>query len=154
MKRLLAALSIFFLPFPLADRVHAQTPMESKTFELVNQDRQTKGLAALVWNDAIANAARRHSVDMAAGTVPFGHDGLSDRINGLGASMSISAAGENVGTESGGADPAAIVVQAWLNSAGHLANIENAANSATGIGIAVSSGGSYLFTQIFVSVAR
>lgn len=130
--------------------VNPLVTMEQKTFDLINQHRQSKGLSALVWNDAIANAARGHSADMASGKVALGHDGFAERIDDLRATMTLSAEAENVAYDSGYADPATTAVNGWLASPGHLANIENAAYNHSGMGIAQSSNGSYYFTQLFV----
>lgn len=127
--------------------------MERKTFDLINQYRQSKGLVALVWNDTIANAARGHSDDMATGEVAFGHEGFFDRINGLRSTMNVLGAAENVESNNGFPDPATIAVQGWIKSPGHLANIENATYNQTGIGIARKSDGTYYFTQEFVEIA-
>jgi uncharacterized protein YkwD len=127
--------------------------MERKTFDLINQHRQSKGIAVLVWNETIANAARGHSDDMAAGEVVFGHEGFFDRINGLRSTMNILGAAENVASNNGFPDPATTAVQGWLKSPGHLTNIENATYNQTGVGIAQNGDGSYYFTQDFAEIA-
>ncbi len=127
--------------------------MERKTFDLINQHRQDKGLTVLAWNETIANAARGHSDDMATGEVAFGHEGFFDRINGLRSTMNILGAAENVASNNGFPDPATTAVQGWIASPGHLTNIENATYNQTGVGIARNSDGSYYFTQDFAEIA-
>lgn len=127
--------------------------MERKTFDLINQYRQSKGLDALVWNETVANAARGHSDDMASGEVAFGHEGFFDRINGLRSTMNILGAAENVASNNGFPDPATTAVQGWIASPDHLTNIENATYTQTGVGIARNSDASYYFTQTFIENA-
>lgn len=71
---------------------------EQETFAYINQERQRLGLAALIWNDDLALAARRHSADMACKGY-FGHVGLDgstfdERIAAAG--YAFSNAGENL----------------------------------------------------------
>ena len=122
--------------------------MEAKVLSLVNQDRISAGLPTLVSNDVIATEARMHSEHMAAGIVPFSHDGFSSRVDAIRKTMSLSNAGENVAFNSGFSDPAQQAVTQWLNSPGHKSNIEGNYNL-TGIGIAKNASGAYFFTQIF-----
>ncbi len=87
---------------------------------------------------------------MANGSVPFGHQGFSDRAEGLRASMSVSYAGENVAYNKN-LEPVESAVTGWLNSPGHRKNIEVPEFAKTGIGVIKGSDGSYYLTQIFVS---
>lgn len=125
------------------------TSIEAQAHTLVNQYRQTQGLSPLTFDDRIADIARQHSVNMAAGNVGFGHDGFDDRENQIAAQMSVSADAENVAFNKGFDDAAAKAVEDWLNSTGHRTNIEGS-YTLTGIGVARASDGSYYFTQIFV----
>ena len=100
----------------------------------------------MLWNDAIAEQARQHSKNMAAGTTPFGHDGLTDRLAAIGRTTPWSAGAENVAATSIDAF-APNVVDLWLASPPHLANIEGDFNQ-TGVGAA--KGASLFCTQIFI----
>jgi uncharacterized protein YkwD len=83
---------------------------------------------------------------MAAGRVPFGHDGFDARISTIRAALgSGGSAGENVAM---GYNSAAAVVNAWLGSAGHRANIEGS-STRTGISAVQTSTGTWYYTQIF-----
>ena len=53
----------------LVDGVLAQT----------NQFRKAQGLPGLMMKDELNKIAKKHSVDMASGRVPFGHQGFDDR---------------------------------------------------------------------------
>ena len=94
-----------------------------------------------------SDEATRHSQDMAAKKVPFGHDGfktraviLANHLNGS------SATGENVAT---GKMTAKEVITAWLRSPAHRANIEGNFTY-TGVGVAKDSRGVVYYTQLFV----
>lgn len=125
--------------------------MALDAFNLINQHRESKGLPALQHLDAVYYAAQGHTEDMAVGTVPFGHDGFSERVADLKATMSIGTAGENVAYTSH-SDAASHVVQMWLDSDGHRKNIEKAAYTHTGLAMVESAEGRYYFTQIFIEL--
>jgi uncharacterized protein YkwD len=128
---------------------YTASSLEQQTHARVNAYRVANALAALGWNDAVAEQARKHSSDMASGAAAFGHDGFSDRVTAIGRTMALSGAAENVAMTSGLSDPASAVVTGWLNSATHKPNIDGD-YGLTGIGVAISSSGSIYFTQIFV----
>jgi len=121
--------------------------LEQRIIVQVNQYRQGKGLPSLVPDSRLTIQVRNHSLDMAAGTVPFGHDGFLERIKAAG--IPCLAAAENVAMNAGLADPAAAAVRGWLASPGHRANIEGDYDL-TGVGAAVNGAGEYYFTQIFL----
>jgi len=121
--------------------------LEHRVFELVNSKRAENGLEAMAWNDAIADAARSHSRDMADGTVPFGHDGYEDRFAAIRLIIpAASAYAENV-AYAWGADTAFAL---WMDSAGHRDKILGDYDY-TGVGAAWSdSDAVYYFTEIFI----
>ncbi len=94
-----------------------------------------------------ASEAARHSSDMARKKVPFGHNGFNQRA--------VAIANELKGTSSTGENIAfgkmtwKQVIDAWLKSAEHKANIEGPFNY-TGVGVAKDSRGVVYYTQIFV----
>jgi uncharacterized protein YkwD len=124
--------------------------LERQTHARVNVYRASKRLAALAWSDVIADQARRHSTDMATGATGLGHDGFDTRLAAIAKSVPWSNAGENVGMMTNKTDPAAVVVDLWVDSRSHRKNIEGDFDT-TGIGIARTSSGSLYFTQIFVA---
>jgi uncharacterized protein YkwD len=128
---------------------YTASSLEQQIHAKINAYRVANALAALGWNDAVAEQARKHSSDMASGAVSFGHDGFSDRVTAIGQAIALSGAAENVAMASGLSDPATAVVTGWLNSATHKPNIDGDFGL-TGIGVAISSSGSIYFTQIFV----
>jgi len=135
-------------PAPNTPAPDTLSAMEQAVHEQVNQYRISQGLAALSWNETVADFCRTHSLDMASGAVPFGHEGFSERIDGIAQTVAYSSAAENVAYNNY-ADPASAAVDGWLDSPGHLANIEGDFDL-TGVGVAESDGGVYYFTQIFI----
>lgn len=120
--------------------------MESDILALINKHRAKKGLAALQNNSTIAATAHRHSKNMAAKRVGFGHSGFDARLNSLLKSMKGTSGAENVAY---GAETAEEVVRMWLKSPGHKKNIEGKYNY-TGIGIARGRNGQLYYTQLFI----
>jgi uncharacterized protein YkwD len=121
---------------------------EDEVVRLTNQARQGAGCGALTHDAKLRTAALGHSTDMTAKNY-FAHnspDGRNpgDRIKAAGFSP-IRAWGENIAL--GQPTPAA-VVQAWLDSPGHRANIMNCAYTHIGVGLFKGAKGPY-WTQVF-----
>ena len=111
-----------------------------------NQFRKTQGLPGLVMRDELNKIAKKHSLDMARGRVPFGHQGFDDRdIQAKKVLPGIHSFAENVA--SGELSPAE-VVNLWKNSPGHRRNMMGAYKY-VGIGTATDKQGIIYFTQIF-----
>jgi uncharacterized protein YkwD len=123
--------------------------LEQAVHELVNRHRRARHLPTLTLDPRISQAAWRHSVAMAAGTTPFGHDGFEARANALRQVMASQRTAENVASNRGYRDAAAEAVRGWLGSSGHRRNIEGPYER-TGVGVARSATGEVFFTQIFV----
>lgn len=122
---------------------------ELRVLELVNEERAKRSLSPLSWSDELAEVARAHSEDMLKRNF-FSHtnpDGKSpfDRMRAYG--ISYRSAGENIAA--GQKTPEA-VVEAWMNSEGHRANILNSSYTKLGVGY-VSGNGAYgtYWTQNF-----
>jgi uncharacterized protein YkwD len=104
-----------------------------QVLQLTNAERAKAGLNPLQFNAQLNNAAQSHSQDMALGDY-FSHTGsngslVSDRA--LGAGYKYSYVGENIAA--GQVTPQE-VVEAWMNSPGHKANIMNPYFQEIGIG--------------------
>ena len=102
--------------------------------ELMNAHREAEGCPALEWHDGAANVAEAHSADMTARRF-FDHmnpDGESpfDRLRAAGVSW--RAAAENIAY---GFSTGSGVLQTWLDSPGHRANIENCRYTHHGVGL-------------------
>lgn len=124
--------------------------IEQEVFRLVNEVRAQYGLSALSWANDLANVARAHSRDMINRNF-FSHtnpDGYSpfDRLRNNG--ISYRTAAENIAY---GQRTAQAVMDAWMNSSGHRANILNANVKEIGVGAATSSSGTIYWTQLFVA---
>ena len=127
-----------------AEPVAAAGP-EAEVLALTNQQRAAAGCGALAADDALAAVARAHSADMRDRGF-FDHtnpDGLDpfDRA----ANAGLDARAENIAA---GQPDSAAVVDAWMNSSGHRANILNCSLTRLGVGVAEGSGGPY-WTQLF-----
>lgn len=125
-----------------------------QVLDLTNAHRQQAGLAPLRLNAKLNAAAQSHSVDMALNDF-FSHTGSDsstafNRINGAGYNYNIAA--ENIAA---GYASANSVVQAWMNSPGHRANILYPELQEIGIGFyflpndSGSSNHRYYWTQDF-----
>lgn len=120
---------------------------EAEVVRLVNLERQKNGLSPLEEDWQLSRVARYKSQDMKdkgyfSHTSPtYGSPFQMMKSFGI----SYRSAGENIAR--GQATPAA-VVNAWMNSSGHRANILN--KNFTHIGVGYVSGGHY-WTQMFIS---
>lgn len=122
--------------------------VEEAVVRLTNQARAANGCRALVHDPKLHAAAERHSADMAARgyfdhTSPDGRD-PGDRVQASGFSP-IRTWGENIAM---GQRTAEQVVQGWLDSPGHRANIMNC--SFTHIGVGHATKGPH-WTQVFAA---
>ena len=128
--------------------------LDSQVMSLINQHRASLGLGQLVTSPTLTASAVWKARQMAQYGV-FSHDDVSppvtrsaaDRISTCGYHSSW---GENIAE---GFPDAASVVNAWLNSAGHKANIENPSFVATGLGAAKAANGAIYWVQDFGFVA-
>lgn len=121
--------------------------MNERILQLVNQHRRSIGKGELKMIDVASSQALQHSKDMMTGRTPFGHEGFDARANAVKNAIGfINGAAENVAY---GQLSAEEVVDGWLHSPGHKANIEGDYNL-TGIGVAQSRDGVLYFTQFFV----
>ncbi len=127
------------------------TGWQYDVLDLVNEEREKYGLTPLIWNSDLASAAYLHCKDMADRGY-FAHntpEGLTpfDRLHELGIQYTVAA--ENIAA--GQPDPKS-VVDAWMNSPGHRANILN--EKVKEIGIAYVRGGTYgiYWAQEFASI--
>lgn len=123
---------------------------EQEVFDLVNQIREENGLEPFVYNEILAETARAHSQDMIDRDF-FDHynpDGKSpfDRMRDNGLSYSMAAENIAVGYPS----PEA-VVEGWMNSEGHRANILGGCEE-LGVGLALGGSYGYYWTQCFATV--
>ena len=124
----------------------AVTSFESEVAQLVNEIRVKNGLKPLTLNWELSRVARYKSQDMAnkgyfSHTSPtYGNPYQMMRSFGI----SFRTAGENIAY---GYKTPQMVVNAWMNSSGHRANILNASYTQIGVGY-VAKGNHW--TQMFI----
>ncbi|MFI5797128.1 CAP domain-containing protein [Streptomyces sp. NPDC051677] len=126
--------------------VSAEAQAAAEVLKLVNEERSKVGCSALSANSALSKLAERFSDDMAARGF-FDHtdpDGATPWDRAAKAGIS-DLGGENIAR--GQADAAA-VMEAWMNSPGHKANILNCDFKTLGVGVHFGSGGPW-WTQDF-----
>ncbi|MFH8337573.1 CAP domain-containing protein [Streptomyces sp. AM6-12] len=113
--------------------------------QLVNAERAKAGCRPLTLDDKLTKAAQAHSADMAAhqNMSHTGSDGSDPGTRITRAGYSWSAYGENVAY---GYSTAAEVMEGWMSSPGHRANILDCGFQEIGVGLAQP--GSY-WTQDF-----
>jgi hypothetical protein len=128
----------------------AYADFESEVIDLVNVERAAEGLAPLSYDASLAAAARGHSEDMGLQDY-FSHTSLdgrtvSDRITDAGYTWNTY--GENIGA---GQPTPEDVIDSWMSSSGHRANILNPNFCDIGIGYAFVADSTYrhYWTQDF-----
>ncbi|NGO08637.1 CAP domain-containing protein [Streptomyces sp. HC44] len=126
--------------------VSPQSAAEAEVLSLVNQEREKAGCSPVTASSSLAALAQDFSKAMAVGDF-FDHtdpNGATpwDRAKGLGIG---NLGGENIAR--GQADAAA-VMEAWMNSPGHRANILNCDFKTLGVGAHFDTGGPW-WTQDF-----
>jgi len=124
----------------------AQAAAEAQVLALVNDERAKAGCQPVAANSALRDLATAFSDDMAARgffdhTDPSGNDPW-DRAKAAGVS---GLGGENIAM---GQATAESVMEAWMNSPGHRANILNCDFKTLGVGVHLGSGGPW-WTQDF-----
>ncbi|MWA15218.1 sigma-70 family RNA polymerase sigma factor [Streptomyces sp. BA2] len=132
---------------PQAPQAPAGNSYSEEVTRLANAERAKSGCGPLTLNSKLGDAAQGHSDDMAERdffdhTNPDGED-PGDRVTAAGYKWSTY--GENIAA--GQRTPSA-VMDSWMNSSGHRANILNCSFKEIGIGYRQGSGGPW-WTQNF-----
>jgi len=123
------------------------TAAEDQVLALVNVQRLANGCTALSYSGPLTVLAQNFSAEMATRNF-FDHtdpDGKTpwDRAAALGIT---DLGGENIAM---GQQTPADVMTAWMNSAGHRANILNCAYHSLGVGVYYAASGGPWWTQDF-----
>ena len=130
-----------------AQPIENDTTIQNAVLFYINEYRQQHGLSKLQMDNHIVAQAKKHSMEMANHSVPFGHKGFSQRIVTLRSQIkNAGAGGENVAFNY---KTARQVVSNWVLSPGHKRNIVGHYNL-TGIGVARDKQGRIYYTQIFI----
>jgi uncharacterized protein YkwD len=128
----------------------ALSPAERSLLQEINRVRAAHGAPALRVDARLQRAARAHSVDMMKRGY-FSHGDFSGRLARFG--VQGTAMAENIAMGSGSYGTARGLVQMWLNSPGHRANMLNPAFRRIGVGVATGTfqgyGGSRVATTDF-----
>jgi uncharacterized protein YkwD len=140
---------------PAPARTSAKPPAGNTSYEaqvvtLVNQERAKAGCQALTVDSRLTAAARGHSQDMATRNY-FDHntpEGVTPWTRITNAGYRYSAAAENIAE---GQTTPASVMDAWMNSPGHRANILNCGLKNIGVGLAYNAKHTPYWTQDFGS---
>ncbi|MEU4690861.1 CAP domain-containing protein [Actinoplanes sp. NPDC023714] len=123
-----------------------------EVLRLVNVERQAAGCDGLSSESRLQAAAQKHS-ELQAEQNSMSHQlpgeaAMGDRVTAEGYRW--RGVGENVAA---GYTSAASVMDGWMNSPGHKANILNCGFEEIGVGIAKSSSGTQYWTQVFATPA-
>ncbi len=137
----------------LGDKLH--TPEDDDPYmayacevvALVNEQRKANGLSELKVTSDLQSAAKKRAVELYSSFSHTRPNGTScfTVLNEYG--ISYSAAGENIAAYY--TSPSA-VMNGWMNSSGHRANILDENYNYIGVGV-YKSGGSYFWVQLFTS---
>lgn len=125
----------------------SEQALQTEISRLINVQRTNNGCAALTVNDQLTAAARGHSAWMArTGTLSHTGDGGSTFVTRSKAAGYAQPSAENIAM---GYRTAAEVVDGWMNSSGHRANILNCRSTTAGVGVAFTANGTPYYTQNF-----
>lgn len=124
------------------------TADELEVFNLINSQRTKNGLSSLKIDAEVQNVARIKAQDMVNNNY-FDHNSPTygtpfNMLNSF--KISYKAAGENIAGNSSNS----AAVNAWMNSAGHKANILNSNFNYTGIGVVNGSKYGKIYVQMFI----
>lgn len=123
----------------------SQTSYAAQVVSLVNAERAKYGLSALTMDSSVTAAAQVRAGELYRSFSHTRPDGRSCFTALREAGASYSGAGENIAY--GQRSPEA-VMQAWMNSSGHRANILSNKYTKIGVGYTVKNGVTY-WTQMF-----
>ena len=121
---------------------------EKEVFDLINKQRTNNGLQALKIDNEVQKVARIKAQDMVDNNY-FAHESPTygspfQMLKSF--KISYKTAGENIAANSSNSG----VVNAWMNSSGHKANILNSSYNYTGIGVVSSKKYGKMYVQMFI----
>lgn len=112
--------------------------MRQEMLDIINRERAAAGLGALTLDDRLCQAAQVRAEELVRKTSHTRPDGRSCFTAMDEAGVSYRAAGENI---AGGQMSVAGVMEEWMNSPGHRANILQGNFGRVGIGLYCTNGG-------------
>ena len=125
-----------------------QTSYVKQVVELVNVERAKEGLAALTFDEQMGNAALVRAKETEQSFSHTRPDGRSFSTALTDAGVTYRSAGENIAY---GQKTPQQVVEGWMNSPGHRANIMNSGFTRIGVGYYQNSAGVNYWTQLFAN---
>lgn len=136
-------------PAAPAESNSATGSYEAQVVELVNKERAAQGLSALKFNAELSKVAGAKAADLRDKNY-FSHTSPTygspfDMMKSFG--IRYTAAGENIAK--GYMNPTS-VMNGWMNSPGHKANIMNGNFTEIGVGYVSGSNGSGYWVQMFI----
>jgi uncharacterized protein YkwD len=126
---------------------NANSSLASQVLVLVNKERAKAGLKALTTTTSLANAGNVRAKEIVSNFSHTRPNGSSPFTVFNEYNVSYNTAGENIAY---GQKTAEAVMNAWMNSPGHRANIMNGKFGKVGIGVYVKNGTIY-WTQLFTN---
>jgi uncharacterized protein YkwD len=143
------------LSIPESCEVSTNVAYEFKLFELINEERVKRNLEPLTWNGDLADAARKHSINMACNDF-FSHVNpervsFDERITAEG--YDYFAVGENIYAGDEVFNSPYRAFRAWFYSTDHFVVMTHTALTEVGIGYVYCNGSRYggYFTADFAS---
>jgi uncharacterized protein YkwD len=143
-----------YSPAPVSAAAASATGDERRAFDLVNRERQRRGLSPLAWDGNLVRIARYHSQNMARSGYLSHVDREGLDLRARARSLGVhgwKTLGENIAYNQGYDDPTAFAVERWMVSEKHRENAMSAHYTHAAVGIARASDGSYYFTQVFMT---
>ncbi|NLP29582.1 MAG: hypothetical protein GX363_00440 [Clostridiales bacterium] len=136
-------------PEPPANEAAATGSYEAKVVDLVNKERAAQGLSPLKYNAELSKVARVKAEDMRDKNY-FSHTSPTygspfDMMKSFG--IKYRAAGENIAK---GYRTPESVMDGWMNSPGHKANIMSPDFTEIGVGYVTDSRGTGYWVQMFI----
>jgi len=125
----------------------SQDAFASQVVKLVNEERAKAGLSPLSVNSKAANAAQTRAREIEKSFSHTRPDGSSFNTALTEAGVSFRGAGENIAY---GQTTPQQVMEGWMNSSGHRANILNANYTSIGVGHYKNGAGVDYWTQLFI----
>jgi uncharacterized protein YkwD len=142
-----AAATMIASPAAAAPAKVSEQVLQDEVNRLTNSERAKGGCPALTVNAQLTTAARGHSAWMAqTGTFSHVGSGGSDFASRVRSAGHASPASENIAW---GYGTAAAVVDGWMKSPGHRANILDCKSKSVGVGVVYAASGTPYYTQNF-----
>ncbi|MCD8131940.1 MAG: CAP domain-containing protein [Lachnospiraceae bacterium] len=127
----------------------------TQVYNLVNENRSANGVASLTLDSTLCAAAQTRADELAAYGSTTINGEAHVRPDGNSWGYVLFEYGINYGTKgentAEGYSTAQSVMDGWMNSEGHKANILNSSFDIIGIGVAQTASGKYIWVQIFAN---